>query len=107
MQTAGWVGLTDSKVYKWNNSIGGYEEKTYAPNAPNEKVGVFVWNPVAGANTYEVQVYYVAPDTEYGEWVYSERIRETSYSLPEIEQCKNEGYYFLRIFAMRTSILRK
>ena len=104
MQTAGWVGLTDSKVYKWNNSISGYEEKTYAPNAPNEKVGVFVWNPVAGANTYEVQVYYVAPDAEYGEWVYSERIRETSYSLPEIEQCKNEGYYFLRIFAMHTSM---
>lgn len=103
MQTGGWVGLTDSTIWVWDNSLKAYKEKSYAADAPNEKVGVFVWNPVAGANSYEVQVYFVAPGAEYGEWLYTDRVRETCYDLPQGEQFNNAGKYFLRITAINTS----
>ena len=104
MQTAGWVGLNDSKIWVWDNSLKAYKEKTYAPDAPNEKVGVFVWNPIAGANTYDIQVFYVAPNAEYGEWLYSDRVRETCYELPQGEQFNNEGKYFLSVYGLHTAM---
>ncbi len=103
MQTAGWVGVADSKIYKLSADGKTWQEKYYDPDAPNEKVGVFTWNPVAGANTYEVHLFYIAPGADYGEWIRYERVRETYYNLPNGEEYNKEGLYFIRIMSMHTT----
>ncbi|MGN0960587.1 MAG: hypothetical protein ACI4PF_00140 [Christensenellales bacterium] len=103
MQTAGWVGTTDSSVYVWNPATDMWNTKTYDSNLPNQKVGTFVWNPVVGANAYRVDLYRLQDGQINAELLTTAYTRETRYELESGEVYNANGYkYFVRLTALRT-----
>ena len=110
MQENGWVGVASknalgdiSHVYKWNKDTDTWSEVNYPDNAPNQKVGVFVWNPVAGANNYKIEIY--SQDIGGGN-VNAERteyVQTTRYELPNKTVFNNPNKeYYINITALRT-----
>ena len=109
MAGSSWVGVTDSNIYVWDSENDAWVVKTYKEGSPNQKVGIFVWNPVVGANTYRVEIFYTVGDSglayQLGNPIYT---RETCYDMPDGLDYNNPEYkYFIRITACRTETNNK
>lgn len=109
-QSAGWVGVGTSNVYVWDPtySNGNLQQDIwsittkYDVNTPNQKVGTFVWEPVAGANAYKVSLWRQAENGETESLDVSVVTRETRYE-PESGVIYNDPNckYFIKIYAIR------
>lgn len=79
-QTGGWIGTSDHVVYEWSGST--WQVKDYTGQT-EIKLGSFVWNPVAGANAYKVQLFRHADGDTAVEVVDNPfYTRETVYEVP-------------------------
>lgn len=79
-QTGGWIGTSSHVVYEWSGST--WQVKDYTGQT-EIKLGSFVWNPVAGANAYKVQLFRHADDDTAVEAVDNPfYTRETVYEVP-------------------------
>lgn len=79
-QTGGWIGTSSHVVYEWSGST--WQVKDYTGQT-EIKLGSFVWNPVAGANAYKVQLFRHADGDTAVEVVDNPfYTRETVYEVP-------------------------
>lgn len=104
-----WIGTEDSSIFKWESNSDTWGEKDTPTNSDgepvDEKIGVFVWNPVVGANAYMIESFSFNDSTESENALYSaEYTRETRYEIRNSALYNNDNLdYFIKITAIRTA----
>jgi len=101
-QSTGWVGVGGSTVYVWDDANDEWKTKEYPAGSPNQVIGTFVWNPVAGANGYKVDAYRIPVAGGVGELIITEYTNETTYELPSNPQYNLSEYkYYIVVTSIR------
>lgn len=98
MQTNGWVGISASTVYVWDSTTDSWAATTV------DARGMFVWNPVVGANAYSVELYYMTDGGSATQIGRPTLTRETKFDLNDTDVVISDKAitYFVRITAIRT-----
>jgi len=111
-QTSGWVGTNNSEIFEWIRNTDTWDKKDYYSGDVNEKIGVFVWKSVPGANAYKINMYQQnvadpnAAIESIGDTFYT---RQTRFEMPNEVQdhiINDSNYrYLIRVVAIRTKVL--
>lgn len=104
-----WVGVhkynntTTSTIYTWDSESDVWVTLGLNPDK-NETGGIFVWDPVAGANGYKIQVWKQPIGGGTSQLLKIEYTRETRYAIPDIGDVYNDSTseYGIQITPLRT-----
>lgn len=103
VQTTGWIGTKDSKIYvrdySENVKDGWTTTTAYDKDPLPSKVGTFVWNCVAGANAYKVDLYR-NDETKPCAQVYT---RKTMYEPSDTLECNAGDTFYIKVWAVRVA----